>query len=33
VLLCIAAYALPFMLGLAAARFAYHTGAGLIREP
>jgi hypothetical protein len=35
VLLCIAAYtlatyALPFMLGLAAARFAYHTGAGLI---
>jgi hypothetical protein len=35
VLLCIAAYtlatyALPFMLSLAAARFAYHTGAGLI---
>jgi hypothetical protein len=35
VLLCIAAYtlatyALPFMLGLAAARFAYHTGSGLI---
>lgn len=35
VLLCIAAYmlatyALPFMLGLAAARFAYHTGSGLV---
>ncbi|MGO4683496.1 hypothetical protein [Hyphomicrobium sp. 2TAF46] len=35
VFLCIAAYtlatyALPFMLGLAAARFAYHTGSGLI---
>lgn len=35
VLLCVAAYtlatyALPFMLGLAAARFAYHTGSGLI---
>jgi len=35
VLLCIAAYTLatytlPFMLGLTAARFAYHTGSGLI---
>jgi hypothetical protein len=35
VLLCIAAYtlatyALPFMLGLSVARFAYHTGTGLI---
>jgi hypothetical protein len=35
VILCLVAYtlatyALPLMLGLAAARFAYHTGAGLI---
>jgi hypothetical protein len=34
-MLCVAAYtlavyALPFMLGLTAAQFAYHTGSGLI---